>query len=140
MKMTTRERAGTTLPLHLGALVCIALCGCGGAPEPTLDVDAEQLVDDYKKNEIGAVERYEGKVVRIKGEVNSIDKGLLGGLSITLDGSFMWGADVVCEFDKSHAAALAKLRTGDDVAVIGRVEGRFMNSGGDVKVEDCRLE
>jgi hypothetical protein len=120
--------------------VVITLQGCGDVPSgPVLDVEAKRLVKDYEENEVGADERYKGKVVRIKGEVDEISKGVFGGLSVTLNGPFL-GGDVVCKFDDSEKAALAKLQPGDKVAIIGRVSGRFLNSASDVDVDDCRIE
>ena len=129
------------LLLALGVFCGIAMSGCSSEPsKPTVEVEAKQLVKDYKDNEIAADERYEDKVVRIKGKVESIDKGVFGGLSITLDGGLFTAGNVVCEFGGSETDALSKLTKGEQVTVVGRVTGRTLNSGNDVNVEDCRIE
>jgi hypothetical protein len=125
------------------ALFALVAAGCGGeaAPsEPELEVEAKQLVRAYRENEVAADYRYRGKFVRIKGKVSDISKGPFGGLVVTLAGPLLSFGDVECKFDDSHEAALAKLRPGDWIHVIGRVEGRFANAGSDVPVEDCRIE
>lgn len=129
------------LMLALPVFGSITMSGCSSEPpKPTLDVSAKQLVKAYKDNEIAADERYEDKVVRIKGKVESIDKGVFGGLSVTLDGGFLSFGNVVCEFGGSETDSLSKLKKGESVTVVGRVTGRTLNSGQDVNVEDCRIE
>jgi len=130
-------RRGARLFLFAGAAIAACSSEVG---EPTLDVDAKKLVEDYEDNEIGADEQYKGKVARIKGKVESISKGVLGDLSITLRATLLFGGDVVCEFNDSQADALSKLKPGQWVTVVGRITGRTLNSAKDVSVEDCRIE
>lgn len=126
-------------------VVCLLLIGaCGGKPvssdEVTVEVTAKQLVSAYEKNEVGADEKYKGKVARITGKIEKISKDPLGRLSLQLRGSLLFGGDVVCEFSRSDAKALSDLEPGEEATVIGRIDGRLLNTGSDVNVENCRLE
>jgi hypothetical protein len=96
--------------------------------KPAATVTADQLVDEYKKNQIGADGKYKDKFIQVTGRVAGIGKLPLAGYYIDL-GSSQEGDlfGVKCFLDKNDAATEAKagtLKEGDTITLIGRCEGK----------------
>jgi len=96
--------------------------------EPVAKLTAEQLLDEYKKNQIGADQKYKDKLIQITGKVAGIGKLPLAGYYIDV-GSPGEGElfAVKCILDKDDKAAEQKagqLKEGDTVTIAGRCEGK----------------
>jgi tRNA_anti-like len=116
------------------APLCAVLIGCNkgktpAPPEPELkpvaSLTADQMLDEYKKNEVGADQKYKDKFVEISGQVAEIKKDLLGryfvGLGTSHEGEMF---DVMCYLDASAYDDAGKLKKGDNVKLRGACEGR----------------
>lgn len=87
--------------------------------EIALPVTARQLYRDYQANEPRADAKYKGKLLKVTGRVNSIDKGPFGGIYLLLDTGeyFAWARIKLNKESESWAATLNK---GDLVEVTCR--------------------
>jgi hypothetical protein len=92
---------------------------------PTDDVSVDEMVADYKANEVTADGRYKSYPVRVTGTVKSVSKGLLGGQFVVLRGTARaeW-RNVQCDVSEEDAASL---RVGDVASVEG-VGGGMMGN------------
>jgi hypothetical protein len=96
--------------------------------KPVATLTADQLVEEYKQNQIGADGKYKDKLVQVTGKVAGIGKLPLAGYYIDL-GSTQEGDlfGIKCILDKNDAAAEAKagtLKEGDTITIAGRCEGK----------------
>ena len=124
-------------PPRLALVALLACVGCNRptkstAPEepikPVATLTAEQLLDEYKKNQIGADQKYKDKLIQITGKVSGIGKLPLAGYYIDI-GSPPEGelAGIKCILDKDSKEAeekAGKLKEGDTVTIAGRCEGK----------------
>jgi hypothetical protein len=99
---------------------------------PSYTLTADQLLVEYKANEVAADNKYKGKVVLISGPIRMIGK-LMGMAYIVIGGhGFLDG--VQCMFGES--AGVASLSKGSQVTVKGEVGGKK----GNVLLRNCTLE
>ena len=136
--------AKTILTRIATAILLLSALGCDGAgwgsatagPTPPCDfsVSAAALVSDYVDNEVGADEKYKGKRVLVSGKIESISKGWIGGLYVTLKSRHPF-RDVQCSFDKSQKDKLAALSSGQRVRILGKGDGLL----GNVHLKDCQV-
>ena len=104
------------------------------------EITAKQFYSEFKKNEIGADFKYEGKILIITGEILSIDKtDVLGTvtLSITLVGETQCFdflcinkldlPGVYCKFPNSERGKIAQLSIGQFVSIKGQYNGTTLN-------------
>jgi hypothetical protein len=101
-------------------------------PAPAPEVTARRLHEDYQANEVAADLRYKGRTLVVSGTVDSIGKGPLGGLSVSLAAPGLTG--VQCLFPASQERSLARLARGQ--AVSFRCRGMGMTLGTPV-LGDC---
>ena len=119
------------------ALVPVMLAGCTKVKTtptgdqtvvPEAKVTAEQLLDEYKKNQIGADQKYKDKPIQLTGKVSGVGKLPLAGYYVGIgtaheDETF----DIMCVLDKDDKSAeekAGKLKVGDTVTLVGRCEGK----------------
>lgn len=123
------------------AIVLLPLfaAGCTKAkPKPTAEekvVPAFKLsVDDfaaeYKKNQIGADQKYKDKVVQLTGKVSDIGKLPTGlyyiDLESTVEGE-LFGIKCILEREDANTQAKAgTLKAGDTVTVVGKCQGKAL--------------
>jgi len=120
------------------ALFPIALAGCNkpkAKPSveekigPEVTVTADQLLDDYKKNHIGADQKYKGKRVQITGPFAGTGNVALAGDYVALGSAHEGEFDIMCFLDKEDKAAAekaGKLKQGDTVTMLGICEGKVL--------------
>lgn len=102
--------------------------------EPDVVVQVEQIVQDYRTNEIAADERYKGKVVQTTGFVNAVGKDLADAPFLTIGPTTGELARLVqCGLVPAAAASASRVREGDRVTIRGRVIGLMIN----VQLRDC---
>ena len=102
---------------------------------PALEVSSSQLYADYEANGVAADQKYKGKVLKVTGTVNNIDKDIMDQIYITLNGNNVIG-DVQCFFSDDYVNEAAQLQKGQKITVIGKCEGKLMN----VMIKGCSLE
>lgn len=102
---------------------------------PALSVSAGQLYADYEANGVAADEKYKGKVLRVTGKVNSIDRDILETIYVTLQGDEYFG-DVQCFFAEDHVRTASQLSKGQTITVKGKCDGKLMN----VMLKGCVIE
>ena len=61
------------------------------AETPAIEVSAGQLYADYEANGVAADEKYKGKVLRVTGKVNTIDRDIMDKIYVTLKGDKYFG-------------------------------------------------
>jgi hypothetical protein len=128
----------TCLIFGLG-LISLAPAGCNKPKAkatveekivPVATLTAEELVDEYKKNQIGADHKFKEKPIQITGKVSGTGQMPVTGLYFLNLGSGREGElDVMCVLDRDDKATEAKaasLKEGDTVTLIGRCEGKAL--------------
>lgn len=101
-----------------------------------LDVSAAELFKDYAANEVSADDRYRGKVLRVSGTVESINKNIVDDPYVMLRA----GGDfdgVHCSFDSTQTSSLASLSRGQRVTLRCRGNGKMIGSP---MLHDCVLD
>jgi len=112
----------------------------GAKPKPiqALQVSAHKLRKDYEGNEVAADRVYKGKHVLVDGRVDNIGKGLLGGMYVTLKSSsnqYQIVGFIQCFFNSSSESQLAQLQKGQNVTLLGKVDGKM----GNILVKNCSV-
>lgn len=107
------------------------------APEEIIEISAQDLFAAYDQNEIAADAKYKGKKLKITGTVNNIGRDILDDVYITMDtGEYLW--DVQCYFtDAEQIDAVASLKSGDTITIIGECSGLSITS---VVVKNCEIQ
>ncbi|MDI3291996.1 hypothetical protein [Polyangium sp. 15x6] len=101
---------------------------------PSLMVSAKDVLDEYKNNEVRADGKFKDKIVQIRGKVGDVKKDITDSIYVTVGtGATLEIPEVQCFVKDGEAKAAAALNKGEDVTVIGRVDGLLMN----VLVKDC---
>ena len=102
----------------------------------TLRVDLNDLLSEYKDNEVRADGQFKGKLIRTTGIVGDVKKDILDDVYITLGTGQMFEIPVVqCFVKKDQVTRAAGLSKGDKVTVRGKVNGLMMN----VLVKECDI-
>jgi predicted phosphodiesterase len=105
------------------------------ASEPAApgEITAEDLFEEYQKNKNAADEKYKGKIITVRGTVDTTKVGS-GNPYITMKTSSLM-LRVQCIFTRADNDAVSGLEKGQTVRVRGRVFGRI----GNVLLQDCEL-
>jgi hypothetical protein len=102
-----------------------------------IEVTSVQLAQDYEENEIKANNDYKGKVAEISGEVNDIGETLGQTYIVLSAGKEFAITQVQCFFkDKDEISKIANINKGDNVTVIGKIDGKSIN----VSVDKCKFK
>ena len=102
---------------------------------PSYTLSADQLYNEYNRNEVAADSKYKGKVVIVSGTIQDIGKDIMDDAYIVIGGSgFLDG--VQCMFTKGMQSSVARLSKGQQVRVKGEVVGKM----GNVLVNKCSMQ
>lgn len=93
---------------------------------------ASGLVNEYEQNEVAADEKLKGKNIIVTGIVDNISKDIMGDPFVVLRGDGLFRG-VQCTFRDN--SVLSELRKGQQVQLVGKCEGLFMN----VQMTECVL-
>lgn len=105
-------------------------------PEQAIKVTASKLVADYKANEVSADLAYKGKLIEVKGTIDTIGKDIIDTPYIALsDGSPYSFERVQCMFTKEQETELSAISKGQSITLQGRMSGKL----GNVIVRECRI-
>ena len=105
---------------------------------------AKDLMSEYEENIVNADEEYTGAVMVVSGTVSAIGKTNNDkNLTVMLE-SGTYFAGVQLNFKTSQAEAVAELREGDTVTVVGKCTGKsgtqlVFFEGNNVMIENCYL-
>lgn len=102
-----------------------------------IEITAAELYAAYDENEIAADAKYTGKMLKITGIVDDISKDILDRVYITLKTNELFNS-IQCYFVSSSAIeAVAQLKEGDEVVVVGKCKGKNVFN---VDIEDCEIQ
>ena len=91
-----------------------------------LSITATELYRQFSENETNANGKYLDKIVKVRGTLQSINRGEGGMLNLILDaGSEMGG--IICEVPKGNLPAGLNLQTGKEITVKGQCTGFLMD-------------
>src|SRR4051812_28487143 len=85
-------------------------------PKPTADeqvvpvakLTAEELIDEYKKNQLGADQKYKDKPIQITGKVSRVEKVALLGYYVGIGSAHEGEFDIMCYLDKDDKSSEEK--------------------------------
>lgn len=137
--------------INLGIISIFALVlvlGCGGAKQTTsttetattnekpIAVQAKVLTKEYDENEVAADGKYKGKMLAVTGKISNIAE-TFGSMTVSLEGHEITKT-VMCNFEDSEKANIAKLKKGQQATLIGKGDG---STGGlYVGLEKCKIQ
>lgn len=105
--------------------------------EPSVAISSVQLYAQYKANEVEADNKYKGKVLAVTGVVGNIGKDILDQAYVLISsGDALGMLGVQCFFNKSEEQNFGSLRTGQQVTIKGRCDGKL----GNVFLKDCTFQ
>lgn len=99
-------------------------------------VAAEELVNLYSANQVAADRRFKGKYIRVTGAIDELGKDIMNCPYVNLTAGTRQVRRAQCVFEKSDEAALAALKKGQRISIVGRCDGLM----GNVLVRMCRIE
>ena len=110
-------------------------------PVPTpavMDVDYNTLFQDYQDNPINADKIYRNKLLRLTGDIDTIDREISQAPYITFNvgGEYSFN-DIRMTFKKSEEDKIAALKKGQKITVNGTCTGTLLSST--VALKDCYL-
>ena len=105
---------------------------------PEITISSAELIKAYADNEVGADQKYKGKIAKISGIVEGIDSGINDEAIVKLsDGTDFSIVDVHCYIKPSDKEKAAKLAKGQNVTMVGRLDGEVI---GYPSVKDCTIK
>jgi hypothetical protein len=102
---------------------------------PAIEVSPKQLYSDYEANEVSADLKYKGKVLIVKGKVNTIGKDIMGDIYVTLNTGETFG-EVQCSFSDDHTNEAAGLKKGQTITIKGTCDGKMIN----ILLSECSMQ
>ena len=122
------------LALVVGAVACGT-----SSPSPTPSPEqtaVSDLLSEYQANEVAADAKYGGKIVRVTGVVDTIDKDIFGTPHVRLTTGSLFGPGVDCYFRNEAEPELAKLTKGQTATAEGKLLNRHLLG---LSLEHCSL-
>jgi len=102
-----------------------------------IEISAQDLWNAFEDNEVAADEKYKGEYVKVTGIVNNINsKDVLTSANILLEvDEYVFGC-VQCNFNSDDAKAIANVKKGQKVTVVGTCGGLNLYN---VMINGCEL-
>lgn len=134
-----------------GCLLCVGVAGKGiadaekkaseekaEAKKNVKKLELDEMLADYKGNEVAADKKYKGKFVEISGVAREIKKDITDDtyIEVGVDNEAFSIPNVHCELGKKGEDEAAKLKKGQKITVRGIVTGLMM----DVQLKDCEVQ
>ena len=105
--------------------------------DQVMQVNIRDILSAYENNEVGADNKYKGKRIQVTGQVDDIKKDLLDNLYVALGtGKDFEIPQIQAFFDDSMNNKLGQLNKGQQLTIVGKVNGLMMN----VLMEDCIIK
>jgi len=98
---------------------------------PDFELSATQLVKEFSADEQAASQKYNDRILFIKGKVSEIN---LNSTTVIIDAADST-AMVTCSFYADESAQLKNLKVGDEIKIKGKCTGKLI----DVILNNCRL-
>jgi hypothetical protein len=102
---------------------------------PSYILSANQLVSEFKANEVAASAKYKGQVVVVSGTIESIGIDIMDNAYVVI-GNQGFLAGVQCTFTRGEKSSVALLSKGQRVRIKGEVSGKM----GNVLLNKCTLQ
>lgn len=104
------------------------------AAKEAVEVNAGDIFQAYKENEVGADQKFKGKWLKVKGKISKIGKDITDDAYVLFDVSdALFGVQVF--FEKENQGDLANLAPGQTVVVVCQGDGKM----GSVMLKKCGL-
>ena len=118
----------------MSIFICFSLNGEKiSAATPDYVLSADTLYKAYDQNSVAADAKYEGKIVKVSGTIQSIGKDITDTAYLVIGGSgFLDG--VQCMLPGGQESSVANVSKGQYVTLKGKVSGEIM---GNVIVRNC---
>jgi len=110
--------------------------GSSGGAVSVISVSAEQLLAEYKANEIAADEKYKGKAIEVTGTIENIGKDILDNMYVALKSGEQYDfRSVQCFLGENLRKEAASLSKGSRITVRGECAGMM----GTIQINDCEF-
>lgn len=106
------------------------------ATDKPMAVSAKNLTKTYDENELAANEKYKDKFLAVSGKVESIAE-TFGNVTVSLEGHNVV-LTVLCSFEESEKASVAKLKKGQQATLVGKSDG--LTAGLYVGLQKCKVQ
>ena len=106
-------------------------------PIPIHDFDLREMLNLWESNEIAAEAQYKGKLVRIRGLVDSIKEGEFRVIPLDSDPFQVAGAE--CKLSRQRQGMILGLRDGQPISIKGLHQGFAGVMVRTVKLSDCEI-
>lgn len=101
---------------------------------PEFTIKAKEILKAYEENEVGADQKYKGKIVQISGVVDTVGKGMFDSSFVTVGSGKPYEFRLIqCGIEKSEESVVANMKPKQKITIKGRVTGLFGNIG----IDDC---
>jgi hypothetical protein len=104
--------------------------------EKPIAVQSKALTKEYDSNELAADGKYKDKMLAVSGKVSDIAE-TFGNVTVSLEGHDIVKS-VMCNFEESEKANVAKLKKGQTATLIGKGDG--MTGGLYVGLQKCKIQ
>lgn len=105
--------------------------------EELLEVDYKILWQDYQDNAIGADAKYKGKLLKLTGEIEDINREIAGNPYVTFQAGDYSFYNVRLTFKKSEEEKISTLAKGQQITIKGECAGLLLTST--VSLNDCEI-
>lgn len=99
-----------------------------------ISVSSKELFSVYDKNEINGDNKYKGKILVVRGVVESVGRDFANNIYISLEGDGFI-RHVQCFFNEEHVDEVGDVESGSVIEVRGMCSGMVLN----VMIEDCEI-
>jgi len=131
------NNSATTAPANSAIVASNTSMTAPAAPsEKPIAVQARVMTKDYDENELAADGKYKGKTIAVSGKVENIAE-TMGSVTVSLAGHDMVKS-VMCSFEESEKASVAKLKKGQQTTLVGTGDGLTM--GLYAGLQKCRIQ
>lgn len=103
--------------------------------EEVLEVDYTTLYQDYEDNPINADKQYKGKILKLTGEVSTIDREIDQRTYVTFDVGFL--KNIRITFKRDQENKVAELSKGQTITIKGKCTGTLLSTT--VALDNCEL-
>ncbi len=106
--------------------------------EEVLEVDYNVLHQDYQENAIAADAKYKGKILKLTGPVDDINREIAGNPYITFKVGDQYSfKNVRITFKKAEEQKVSTLKKGQSVTIKGKCTGLLLTTT--VSLNDCEI-
>lgn len=95
-------------------------------PKQIIKISADQIFQEYQRNEISADEKYKNKIIEVSGIIDSVGKDILDTMYVALKTSDIFGS-VQCMLDNSELGKAVNLQKGASIILSCEPKGKIVN-------------